>query len=124
VPALRKPNENTNFETGLEAFERMARPRPLPPHFGEIDVAAPFDPHRHFTMLRCTGANPYLWRYGDQGVQEVRGLHGATDLQKRRFYEANAWANAQDRDGSKLKSYLRAIVATKPDGDFIHYLGC
>jgi|ERR1700687_425264 len=125
MPALRKPTENTDFESGLAAFEKMVGPRLLPPHFGEIDVAAPFDPHRHFTMLRCTGANPYLWRHsGEKTVWECHSAHGSSDLQRRRFYEAVAWANEQDRDRSKRKAYLSAIVQTKPDGNFIHYLGC
>jgi hypothetical protein len=102
----------------------MFGPKPLPPHFGEIDVGAPFDPRRYFTMLRCVGGNPYLSRLcGDARAAYSHGFHGEGKLNKRRFYEAHAWANAQDRDHTIMNSYFRDIVQTKPDGDFVHYLG-
>jgi hypothetical protein len=121
MPASRK---KSGYEQGLEEFERMAGPRPLPPHFGEIDITTPFDPHRYFTMLRCSGAHPYLWRHNEQGVMEARSWHGPSPLHKRRFYEVHAWANAQDKDSSKINFYLSEIAKAKPAGNFIHYLGC
>jgi hypothetical protein len=95
----------------------------LPPNFGEIDVTAPFDPHRYFTMLRWTGANPYLWRHGEQRVLLCCGFNLPIDLQRRRFLEAVAWKNAQDNDSSIQKSFVNAIVAAMPDGNFKYYLG-
>jgi hypothetical protein len=111
-------------------LERMVGTTPLPPSFGEIDVAAPFDPHRYFTMLRCVGANPYLWRHDEQGVMYGQMattpgfLHGPSELHKRRFYEAIAWAHAQDKDSSITNAFLAEIAKSKSAGNFIHYLGC
>jgi hypothetical protein len=121
--------ENTDLSY-LAAFNAMNTPMPSPFHFGEIDVATPFDPHRYFTMLRCAGVNPYLWRHGEQGVMYCSGgnrpgfLHGPSELHKRLFYEAMAWANAQDKDSNIRNSFMSEIKKTKPDGNFIHYLGC
>ena len=104
--------------------------RPLPAHFGEIDITAAFDPHRYFTMLRCSGSVHYLWRYREQGVQhcmqfyEPGMLHGPSELHKRRFYEAVAWSNTQDKDHAIVNQFFKEIVLLKPDGDFIHHLGC
>jgi hypothetical protein len=121
--------ENTELSY-LAGFRAMTGPRPLPPHFGEIDVTAPFDPHLYFTTLRCAGANPYLWRHEEQGVMYCCGgnrpgfFHGPSELHKRRFYEAVAWVNAQDKDGKKTNLFLSEITESKPSGNFIHYLGC
>jgi hypothetical protein len=108
----------------------MSTPSPLPLHFGEIDVTAPFDPQRCFTLLRCAGANPYLWRHEEQGVMYCTGgnrpgfMHGPSELHKRLFHEAIDWSHAQDKDRHIQNAYIKAIVATKPEGNFIHYLGC
>lgn len=108
----------------------MSAPRPLPLHCGEIDVAAPFDPPKYFMILRSAGANPYLWRHGDQGVMHSIGgnrpgfFHGPSELDKRRFHEAMAWANSQDRDRKKTNLFLSEITESKAAGNFIHYLGC
>jgi hypothetical protein len=108
-----------------EEFEAMFGPKPLPPHFGEIDIAAPFNAHRFYTMLRCTGANPYVWRHnGEKTVWYCQHMHDLSKINTRRFYEAHAWANAQDKDSSIRKSFNREIVKSKADGHFIHYLGC
>jgi len=118
VPALGKIARTSDHE-------KMFGPRPLPPHFGEIDVAAPFDPHRFYTMFRCVGANPYIWRHsGKDDVWECLHVPGLSKLQQQRFREAVAWANEQDRDYGIREAYFRDIVKSKPDGDFIHYLGC
>jgi hypothetical protein len=45
----------------ITEYEAMFGPQPLPPHFGEIDVAAPFDAKRFYKMLRCSGINPWVW---------------------------------------------------------------
>jgi hypothetical protein len=51
MPVSRAQTTN-DYESDLGEFERMAEPRPVPAHFGEINITAPFDPHRYFTMLR------------------------------------------------------------------------
>jgi hypothetical protein len=38
---------------------------PLPPHFGALDVNAPFDAQRYFTVLRSVGENPTAIRQPD-----------------------------------------------------------
>jgi hypothetical protein len=114
MPASRKKTETEYWTLG--------RPQPLPPHFGEIDVTAPFDPIRYYTMLRCTGDDPSINRCGES-VMEGIALPLRSNLRERRFREAMAWANTQDKDRSIRNSYLKAIIATKPDGNFIHYLG-
>jgi hypothetical protein len=125
-----RTNDANSYRRDLEEFDRMIGPRPLPPHFGEIDVTAPFDPHRYFTMLRCTGGHPYLWRHEEQGVMYCQGahrpgfLHGPSELHKRRFYESVAWATAQDKDHKKTNLFLSEIAKSKPAGNFMHYLGC
>ena len=104
----------------------------LPANFGEIDITAPFDPHRFYTLLRSTGADPYLWRHksdderciNGNGVWYYQSMHDLDEPHNRRFYEACAWAGAQDRDQCIRNSFFKAIAATKPDGDFVHYLGC
>jgi hypothetical protein len=102
----------------------------LPANIGEIDITAPFDAHAFYATLRSAGANPFVWRHKEQGVMYcLHGhrpgfFHGPSEIHKRRFYEACAWAGAQDRDQCIRNSFLKAIVATKPDGDFMHYLGC
>jgi hypothetical protein len=125
-------SQETTDLSYLAGYSAMRAPSPLPPHFGEIDVAAPFDPHRYFTMLRSTGCNPYLWRHdsnderciNNNRVSYCEYMHQLDESHNRRFYEAMAWANAQDGDSTILKTYLKEIVSQKPDGNFIHYLGC
>ena len=116
-----------------EGFARTNGPRPLPPHFGEVDTTAPFDPHRFYTLLRSVGANPYLARFNEQGVFFYQSAiyawpdvwhKGVSKLRQPRFDDAVAWFNAQDKDRVILKSFHKSIVEKKPAGDFIHYLGC
>jgi len=101
--------------------------RPLPPHFGEIDIAAPFDVERYFKMLRCVGANPKLCRLRTEKImfEETFPIEGAglSPTSRRRRMAAYAWANAKDLDSNQRNSYFNDIVTKKPDGDFIHYLG-
>jgi hypothetical protein len=119
MPATRKKS--------VSEYKQTFGARPLPPHFGEIDVAAPFDVERYFTMLRCVGANPKLCRLRTEKVmfEEEFPIEGAglSPTSRRRRWAAHAWANAKDSDSSQINSYLNDIVAKKPDGDFIHYLG-
>jgi hypothetical protein len=107
----------------ITEHEATFGPRPLPPHFGEIDATAPFDPHRYFTMLRCVGANPYLWRHDEQGVMFCQSWHGSSELHRRRFYEAVAWANAKDKGNKSTNLFPSEIAKSKGAGNFIHYLG-
>jgi hypothetical protein len=105
--------------------EGMFGASPLPPHFGEIDVAAPFDPERYFQMLRYSGYNPYLLRYGGRltvGVGLPFQGRSLSRTSQRRRLAAYAWADAKDPDSSQIKSYIKEIAMKKPDGDFIHYL--
>jgi hypothetical protein len=134
MPATRKKTASHDFTE----FNAMIEPRPLPPHFGEIDVTAPFDPHRYFTMLRSAGVHIYLWRhfFNDESYPDdnrvvccwnsnrVGFVHGPSELHKRRFHEAMAWKNAQDKDDNKTNLFFLEIVKSKPAGNFIHYLGC
>jgi hypothetical protein len=57
MPALRKKERDEH--------EAVFGPRPLPAHFGEIDLIAPFDATRFFTALRCAGYNPQVTRKDD-----------------------------------------------------------
>jgi hypothetical protein len=90
----------------------------------QIDITSPFDPDRFYAMLRRIGANPYLYRSGEQGVREFCGIPTDGKLRMRRYGEAHAWASSQDGDSSIRKAYLKQIVLQKSDGDFIHQLGC
>lgn len=97
----------------------------LPAHFGEIDVTAPFDPQRYFTALRCSGADPYLWRHEKNGLSYcLRWPHGSSERHKRLFYDAHAWSNAKDKNQEITNLFFEEIFRSKSDGDFIHYLGC
>jgi hypothetical protein len=116
----------------------MIEPRPLPSHFGEIDVTAPFDPHIYFTMMRSAGAHAHLQRYkfnderfpDDNQVvccwmsHRLGFVHGPSELHKRLFHEAMAWKNAQDKDDNKTNLFFLEIVKSKPAGNFRHDLGC
>ena len=119
MPALRKPTKMDE----LAVFAKMVGPRPLPPHFGEIDVTAPFDVEKYFAMLRCVGANPLVGRICGQNNLERSYEHSRTPIQQRREATAHAWANAKDQDSSQIDFYIAGIVRTQPDGDFVHYLG-
>jgi hypothetical protein len=108
--------------------KKTVRQKTLPAHFGEIDITAPFDPNRFVTALRCSGADPYVWRYEGQTrycleFYELGIPHGPSEMHRRSFHDAHTWANAQDKDQKILNEFFREIVRSKPDGDFIHHLG-
>lgn len=105
-------------------YNRMYGTKPLPPHFGEIDNAAPFDPQRFYTLLRCVGANPTIFRVGGQRAMYGQDMHAFSKPNLALYLAAIAWINAQDEDREIEKRFLGEVVRSKPDGDFIHYLGC
>ena len=80
----------------------------------------PFSAGRFFTDLRTFGAAPSVCR---RGAETYYSFSVVDPKLTQRFFELCAWAHAHDKDDSTRSSHLRAIVATKPDGDFIHYLG-
>jgi hypothetical protein len=117
MPALRKKKKS------VTEYKRMVGPRPLPAHFGEIDVTAPFDPNIYFTMLRCVGSNPMLRRDAEGKVwYSFDELFSPTALQKRRREQAFAWASAKDSGGKKLNAFCKKLMQNQPEG-FIFYLG-
>jgi hypothetical protein len=117
---------NSGAATGLETNSMNASIQasviePAIIEFCGIDVAAPFDPERYFTMIRRTGGNPCLYRHGERVSYSLQ--FPGDILSMRRFNDVQAWAGAKDRGWTVQKAFLSAIVQTKPDGDFIHHLG-
>ena len=99
MPALRKKERDEH--------EAVFGPRPLPAHFGEIDLIAPFDATRFFTALRCAGYNPQVTRKDDRSLFygfDVWRQHSV--LQRQRIAAAHVWAGAKDPDGSQSAKIL------------------
>jgi hypothetical protein len=104
----------------LKEYEAMFGPQPVPAHFGEVDVAAPFDAKRFYTVLRCSGMNPTVIRQKDDRVSVSLDVgREETALQKKRIAAAHVWADAKDPDRKKQGAYAREILGSRE----FNYLG-
>jgi hypothetical protein len=91
----------------------MFGPQPLPPHFGEIDVAARFDAKRFYTVLRCSGMNPMAVRQENGSVSLQLSFGGRTALQRKRISASHVWAATKDVGGRKQVAYARKILGSR-----------
>jgi hypothetical protein len=79
-----------------------------------------FTAERFFSDFRSMGAEPSVYRRDETIFYTFKMWPPHLTS---RVFALHTWASEQDKDDRIRNSYVKAIVATKPEGDFIHYLG-
>ena len=73
------------------------------------------------TDLRAIGAQPSIYRREGTVYYSMKA---APPEATPRLLALHTWAHERDKGEGLRNAHLSAVVATKPEGDFFHHLGC